>query len=97
MNDQQLSQAFRALSDPNRLHIYRTVLASQDQGVAAPEGGCGIGDLMQKLKIGAPTVSHHVHALQNAGLIQLERQGKFVRCYPNRAAARVLMAFFQLS
>ncbi len=34
------------------------------------------------LKIGAPTVSHHLKELVNAGLIVTERQGKFLIARP---------------
>lgn len=95
MTDQQLSQIFKALANPNRLQIYRAVMASDERGMSAPEAGCGVADLIHKLKVGAPTVSHHVHALQDVGLIRVERRGKYVHCYPNMDLAADIGRFWQ--
>ena len=45
---------------------------------------CCVSDIIGSLKIGAPTVSHHLKELSNAGLIVTERQGKFLIARPIR-------------
>jgi DNA-binding transcriptional ArsR family regulator len=39
---------------------------------------------MGNMKIGAPTVSHHMKELVNAGLVITEKQEKFSRARVNR-------------
>lgn len=92
----RLADAFKALAHPNRLSIYLEVVAhhQQQQGMPAPAAGCGVADFISKLNIGAPTVSHHVKALVDAGLIRVEKQGKFLTCYLNETLYNELGDFF---
>ena len=89
-----LSRTFKALSNPNRLQIYLEVLAHRHSGIAAPEAGCGIADLIGKLSVGAPTISHHVKELVDAGLVSVEKNGKYVTCHLNEKMQQQLSAFF---
>jgi ArsR family transcriptional regulator len=88
------SRVFKALSNPNRLQIYLEVLAHRDSGIEAPEAGCGIADLIIKLSVGAPTISHHVKELVDAGLVTVEKKGKFVSCHLNETKHEKLCLFF---
>ncbi len=93
----ELAQAFKALSHPNRLQIYVELLQLREKVVASgieKECSCGLTDFMNKLNIGAPTVSHHIKELVNAKLIRVERQGKFMTCYLNNDMRAQLEAFF---
>ena len=94
-SDDELALAFKALSNPNRLRIYREILR-HDRHDVGPEddAGCLVFDFINKLDIGAPTVSHHVKELVRAGLIRVERNGKYLSCYlnaPMRNAMAVLL------
>lgn len=93
MNSNKLANAFKALSNPNRLRVYIEIMQRQGNGLHA-EAGCALTDLMPCLKIGAPTVSHHIKELVNADLITVEKNGKFVTCYLNEAMRKELQAFF---
>ena len=64
---EQLAKAFKALSSPNRLAMYLDLLAQEETSVPH----CCLGDLISRLEIGAPTVSHHIKELVNAGLIEV--------------------------
>lgn len=88
---ESLAQAFRALSNANRLAMYRELLRKHEHRVQS----CALQDLMDLLDIGAPTVSHHTKELVNAGLIEVEREGKFIRCRLNEAMRARLAKFFQ--
>lgn len=92
----KLADAFKALAHPNRLQIYLEVVAHhrEKRGMPAPEAGCGVTEFISKLNIGAPTVSHHVKALVDAGLIRVEKQGKFLTCYLNETLYQELGDFF---
>ncbi|MFP5440044.1 MAG: ArsR/SmtB family transcription factor [Gammaproteobacteria bacterium] len=51
-------------------------------------------DFINSLEIGAPTVSHHIKELVNAGLITVERDGKYLACALDEDTRRVLRDFF---
>lgn len=100
-----LADAFKALAHPNRLQMYLEVVRHHQaeqlltehsrSGLPAPVAGCGVADFISKLSIGAPTVSHHVKALVDAGLIRVEKQGKYVSCFLNEDVYRELGDFFR--
>lgn len=90
----RLADAFKALSNPNRLRIYLEILDRRSKQVEAKDCGCGLTDFIQKLNIGAPTVSHHIKELVNAELITVERNGKFMTCYLNDEMRDKLKGFF---
>jgi DNA-binding transcriptional ArsR family regulator len=94
LDTKRISRAFKALSNPNRLQIYLEVLSHKQSGIAAPEAGCGIADIIAKLSVGAPTVSHHVKELVDAGLVNVEKNGKYVTCHLNLEMQKELSAFF---
>jgi DNA-binding transcriptional ArsR family regulator len=86
-----LAQAFKALANPNRLAMYLELLRHNETNVKS----CGLAELIDRLEIGAPTVSHHTKELVSAGLIEVERDGKFIRCRLNESMRKKLMGFFQ--
>lgn len=85
-----LALAFRALSNPNRLAMYLELLRHRERSLKS----CALQDLMDLLDIGAPTVSHHTKELVTAGLIEVEREGKFIRCRLNEGMRTRLARFF---
>ncbi|HVV38131.1 MAG TPA: metalloregulator ArsR/SmtB family transcription factor [Acidimicrobiales bacterium] len=62
--------AFAALGDPVRLEIYRCIAKS--------DGSCCSCDLEAPVGKSQPTISHHTKVLAEAGLIEGERQGRWV-------------------
>lgn len=96
-NIHDLAQAFKALSHPNRLQIYLELLQLREKVVdsgSEKECSCGLTDFINKLNIGAPTVSHHIKELVNAKLIWVERNGKFMTCHLNHDMRAELERFF---
>ena len=66
----KLSNAFRALSNPNRLEIFLKLFRESRLDLAKGRvHDCFLTPLLSNLKIGAPTISHHVRELESAGLI----------------------------
>lgn len=57
------------MSDPTRAHILRSILGS-------PDGRVLVGRLAEELGLRQPTVSHHVKALLDEGLLQREPDGR---------------------
>jgi len=86
----ELAAAFKALSNPNRLAMYLELLRHRERSVKT----CALQDLMDLLEVGAPTVSHHIKELVNAGLIEVEREGKFIRCRLSEAERQKLARLF---
>lgn len=86
----ELANAFKALANPNRLAMYLELLKHHETNVKS----CGLAELIDRLEIGPPTVSHHTKELVNAGLIEVERDGKFIRCRLNESMRQKLLGFF---
>jgi len=96
-NLNEMALAFKALSHPNRLQIYVELLQLREKIIASgsdKDCSCGLTDFMNKLNIGAPTVSHHIKELVNAKLIWIERHGKFMTCHLNEEMRVQLEQFF---
>jgi len=68
----ELERLLHALADRQRLKILSLALQAGDDALS-------VSDLRDALRIGQPTVSHHVKRLVHAGLLVRERDGSFVR------------------
>lgn len=72
---------FRALSNRNRLRLFLNLLDESRLDLAKGRiHDCFLVKLLGGLELGAPTVSHHVRELADAGLIRTEREGKQLTC-----------------
>jgi DNA-binding transcriptional ArsR family regulator len=91
--DPNLVKMFKALASPNRFRLFVEIL---EAGESSFEGGhsCFLHAIMEKLDVGAPTVSHHLKELVNAELIDTQREGKYVTCRVNPDALSALSTFF---
>ena len=69
--ERQLNLIAKALADPRRHEILQQV-GSGSQGVLC-------ADVREHQTITAPTLSHHIKELENAGLLRLVREGKCMR------------------
>jgi ArsR family transcriptional regulator, arsenate/arsenite/antimonite-responsive transcriptional repressor len=77
-----LARMFKALGNPNRLRLFLNLLEESKLDLAKGRThDCFLVKLLGGLgEIGAPTVSHHVKELSDAGLIQTQREGKQLIC-----------------
>ncbi len=78
METARLAKILKALSHQKRLELYLEIARHTESDYEAENCECFICDIMESLKIGAPTVSHHLKELTNADLITTERRGKFL-------------------
>lgn len=87
-----LSRAFRALGNPHRLTIVRALLA-RDIACCSTErvedcrldpASCNVGELADLVDAAASTVSHHLKELEDAGVIERARDGRYLYCRVNR-------------
>lgn len=73
---------FKALANPNRLRLFMNLLEESKLDLARGRiHDCFLVKLLGGLgDLGAPTVSHHVKELSDAGLIHTQRDGKQLIC-----------------
>ncbi|MHB8066308.1 MAG: ArsR/SmtB family transcription factor [Desulfobaccales bacterium] len=83
----RLAEVFKALSNPNRLHIFLRLVSCCPPGTKCSSGAAirrCVGELGQDLEIDPSTVSHHLKELRRSGLIRVERRGKNILCWVDR-------------
>ena len=64
-----LAPLFKALGDPVRLRLISLIAAQPEVCVC---------DVTGAFEVGAPTISHHLRVLREAGLVESERRGTWV-------------------
>ncbi len=77
---ERLAGWFGVLADPTRLRLLSLIAAAGES--------CAACDLVPEMQVSQPTVSHHLKALREAGLVESERRGRWVyyRPVPERLA-----------
>ncbi len=75
--------AFKLLADPTRLRLLSLVASSES-------GECCVCELPEALGVSQPTVSHHLKALHDGGLLAREQRGKWAWYRLEREALRHL-------
>ena len=69
LDSQQFELISKALADPKRFEMLQRIAASKE----APTCSC----IREWLGLAPATVSHHLKELESAGLVNVERDGKF--------------------
>ena len=77
MDIKKLAKVMKALSNPNRLELYLEIVKKNEASFKT-DGETFVCEIIDCLNIGAPTISHHLKELANAGLITTERRGKYL-------------------
>jgi len=75
-----------AMGSEPRLRIMRLLLSAHPGGMVA-------GDIGAELDVTASTLSHHLERLKNENLVQVQREGTFLRYTANAAALEQLLGF----
>ncbi len=96
MDSKELSKIFKALSNENRLEIYKEI-AKLENIDYEQKCECSISELLSCLKIGAPTISHHLKELSNANLITTEKNGKYLMARINKETLEKIKQFIDLN
>lgn len=71
MEPAQVVKALAALAQPTRLAIYRLLVVSGPEGLAA-------GQIAEKLNVSPANMSFHFKTLSHAGLVESKQDGRFV-------------------
>jgi ArsR family transcriptional regulator len=88
-SDQKLSRyadMFSAMGAEPRLRIVRLLLAAHPEGMVVNEIGA-------ELEIANSTLSHHLDKLKNEDLVEVRREGTFLRYSANTKALAELLGF----
>lgn len=100
INPEEFADIFKALSNPNRLLIFKRLLSCCEPGTvcsAETVNGFCVGELGEDLAVAPSTLSHHIKELQRAGLIKTQRKGKNVECFVDPEKVKILNEFFAVS
>lgn len=74
MDRQGIERISKALADETRLLIFEAIRS---------RGQMNCGEIVSLRGVTAATVSHHLHVLADAGLIECRREGQFVYSVTN--------------
>ncbi len=94
----QLSDIFKALSNPHRLSIFMrlTCCAEEMKGNGTDGQLCEcVGALGKDLGIAPSTVSHHLKELSRAGLIKMNKRGQTTECLADIEVVKAVAEFFE--
>ena len=89
----RFAEAFKALSNPNRLAIFLHLVSCCPPGTLCSfdeEMRKCVGDLGKGLQIVSSTISHHIKELRRTGLIHVQKKGKFTQCWVDGEAVKLL-------
>jgi DNA-binding transcriptional ArsR family regulator len=78
--------ALGALAHESRLAVYRLLVQAGPDGLA-------VGELQARTRIPAATLTHHLHALRRAGLVDDTRDGRSIVCRADYARMNGLLEF----
>jgi len=70
LTDERFHQIARAIADPRRYDLLRRISRAGDTLSCESIRSC--------CEVTAATLSHHMHELESAGLVESTREGKFV-------------------
>jgi len=77
---------FSAMGNDARLRIMQLLLSAHPDGLV-------VSEIQEELDIPNSTLSHHLDKLKNEGLVEVRREGTFLRYTANTEALRELLQF----
>jgi DNA-binding transcriptional ArsR family regulator len=77
---------FSAMGTEPRLRIMQLLLTAHPQGLV-------VSDIQGELEIPNSTLSHHLDKLRTEGLVEVQREGTFLRYTANTGALQELLQF----
>lgn len=86
MKVERYADMFAAIGTESRLRILRLLLSAHPEGMV-------VGEIQAELEISASTLSHHLDKLKNEALVEVTREGTFLRCRANQHTLQELLGF----
>jgi ArsR family transcriptional regulator len=77
---------FSAMGTEARLRIMQLLLTAHPEGLV-------VNEIQGELEIPNSTLSHHLDKLRNEGLVEVQREGTFLRYTANTVALQELLGF----
>jgi len=77
---------FAAMGTESRLRIMQLLLSSHPEGMV-------VGEIQAELRVSGSNLSHHLDKLRNEDLVQVQREGTYLRYRANTDALQQLLAF----
>lgn len=97
-----LAGLFKALGDPTRLHIFELLrgcsgggrgVEVDESGQVRPAGALSVGEVCCHMGGSMSTISHHLKELRLAGLIRMEKRGRWIYCSVNSETLALIRGF----
>ena len=82
----RFADMFTAMGTEPRLRIMRLLLSAHPEGLV-------VGEIISELGMTASTLSHHLEKLKNEDLVNVSREGTFLRYRANTEALQDLLGF----
>ena len=86
MKDEQAVEALAALAQDSRLAVYRLLVKRGPEGYAA-------GEIAERLGLPSPTLSFHLKALAQAGLVVTRKDSRFIYYAANFQQMNTLVGY----
>ena len=86
MDEDLAIKALAALAQTSRLRVFRAIVGAGPEGMQP-------GQLSQALELPGNTLSFHLKELQQAGLVNVQREGRFLRYRAHMAVMQSLVGF----
>lgn len=101
MKQWNMAKIFKALSNEQRLMLFKMIYDCQKERLQESDHSCVTGVdkaftmACNNLNLSRSTVSHHMKVLENAGLISTTRKGQYFTCEINESAVEAIHQFLK--
>lgn len=99
MKQSNLAKIFKALSNEQRLKIFEAIYYEEQKAFKDDSPCCHVKKaftfICEHFHISKSTISHHIKELQNAGLIECNRDGQYFVCNVNQGLLEEIRNFLK--